>query len=383
MSGVFYDLQGAQSVAHPERGIARYVAELATALTRVAPDVVDAFVHDPARPLPSTLDELRGRAKLVTATDPALDAARVFHVASPFEHLVAGDALVPPAVRRAGARLVATLYDLIPLVFPDDFLFSGYERALYRRGLELVRACDAIVAISEATALDAERLLGVRRSRITVVGAGAAATFRPPTRSSAKIVGSLHAQLPRLRDGYVFLPTGIDPRKNWREALVAYASLERSQRARHQLVLTCRVDDAQRRTLSALGRELGIDDDLLVTGVVDDATLVALYQGARVVLYPSRYEGFGLPLLEARLCDAPAICGDNSSLREVVVDPEARFDADDPAAIATVLRRVLDDEAFRARLLATPPPAFTWDLAAQRTAERYEALLSGRTRPRA
>ena len=375
MTGVFYDLQGAQSQQHPERGIARYVAELGTALTRVAPGLVDAFVHDPARPLPATLDELRGRARLITTDDPVLGTARVFHVGSPFEHLLPADVLVPPVVRRAGARLVATLFDLIPLVLHDDYLATGYERALYRRGLELVRACDGLVAISEATAADAERLLGIRRSRITVVGAGAADIFRPPTMTRDDVITSLQQQLSGLRAGYVFLPTGIDPRKNWREALTAFALLDPLLRERHQLVLTCRVDDTQRQMLGAVAHELGIADDLLVTGVVDDDVLVALYQGADLVLFPSRYEGFGLPPLEARLCGAPVVCGDNSSLREVITDPAARFDADDPAAIASVLRRALTDASFRAQLLATPPPAFTWDLAAQRTAERYEMLL--------
>jgi glycosyltransferase involved in cell wall biosynthesis len=325
--------------------------------------------------LPATLDELRGRARLITAQDPVLGSARVFHVGSPFEHLLDADVLVPPVVRSAGSRLVATLYDLIPLVLHHDYLATGYERALYRRGLELVRACDGLVAISEATAADAERLLSIRRSRITVAGAGASDIFHPPAVPTASVITSLQQQLPGVRPGYIFLPSGIDPRKNWREGLTAYASLDHALRRRHQLVLTCRVDDVQRRMVAHVASDLGIVDDLLVTGVVDDDVLVSLYQGAHVVLFPSRYEGFGLPPLEARLCGAPVVCGDNSSLREVITDPAARFDADDPVAIATVLRRVLTDESFRMQLLATPPPPFTWDLAAQRTAERYEALL--------
>jgi glycosyltransferase involved in cell wall biosynthesis len=113
----------------------------------------------------------------------------------------------------------------------------------------------------------------------------------------------------------------------------------------------------------------------VITDVVDDEVLVALYQRAALVVVTSRYEGFGLPALEARLCGAPVLCADNSSLREVVPDPLARFPADDVTATATAIGRALTDDAFRAVLRALPLPTFTWDLAAERTATVYRHLL--------
>ena len=375
MTGVLYDAQGAQTPDHPERGIARYITELGVALGRVAPGVVEAVVYDPSLPLTPPFERLRETAPLVPIDHDVVTRARVYHVGSPFELGRPGITLVPLAVRRARSRLVATLYDLIPLVFPSAYLPNPFDRLLYRRSLELVRACDTVVAISAMSARDAGRLLGIPSSRLRVIGAGAGADFVPPA-SIADVTARLVADQPGLRPGYVFLPTGMDSRKNWQGALQAYGRLPSSVRRAHQLVLTCRVDAHQRAAVAALAAGIGIADDVLMTGVVDDATLVRLYQAARVVLFPSRYEGFGLPVLEARLCGAPVICGDNSSLTEVLLDPEARFDADDATAISATLARALTDDGYRERLRTAATAPFTWDHAARETAAVYGGLLA-------
>jgi glycosyltransferase involved in cell wall biosynthesis len=379
VTGIFYDAQGAQTPHHPERGIARYVTEFGLALGAVAPGVVEAVVYDPSLPLTGPFERLRATAPVLPNDHPSVAAARVYHIGSPFELGRPGAVLWPLGVRRSAARVVSTLYDLIPLIYPVDYLPNPFDRLLYRRSVELVRACDALVAISQASADDAHRLLGIPRSRLRVIGAGANDGFAPPTAPLGDVVRALATTVPGVRPGYVFLPTGMDARKNWEGALDAYSRLPPALRHAHQLVLTCRVDDRQRATVDARAAQLGVGDDLLVTGVVDDVALVRLYQAARLVLFPSRYEGFGLPPLEARLCGAPVVCGDNSSLREVITDPVARFDADDPGAVAAALLRALTDDAFRARLLESPTPAFSWNGAARRTVELYTELAQ---RPR-
>jgi glycosyltransferase involved in cell wall biosynthesis len=370
-------VQGAQNIENPERGIARYVAALANALGEVSPGVVTGYVIDPTLPVPAPVARLSKHAPLIAFDDPELAQADVYHVASPFEPRRAAKALLPLAVRAGRPRLVATMYDLIPLLMADDYLPTGIEKANYRRGLELVRCCDKIVAISQSTATDTERLLELDGSRIRVIGAGADDDrFRPGARSVDPLSAVLVGAVPGLRSRYLLVPTGMDARKNWRGALRAYAGLPTSVRALHQIVVACRVDDQQRAEVLAEAHSIGIGHQIVLTGVVDDRVLVALYQQAHLVLFPSRYEGFGLPVLEARLCGAPVICGDNSSLREVITEPRARFDADDPADIVRVLRPALGDPAFRRMLGEIPIPPHSWTTAARVVVDTYEELAA-------
>ena len=117
-----------------------------------------------------------------------------------------------------------------------------------------------------------------------------------------------------------------------------------------------------------------------MTGYVSDDLLVELNRAAYLVVFPSRYEGFGLPVLEARRCGAPVICGDNSSFREVVPDSAARFDSESTDSIHRLLERGLTDRRFRQRLLDADVPPFTWDEAARLTLSAYDEVLAQRDR---
>lgn len=372
---VVYDLQGTQSIHHGERGIARYVLELALALDRVAPGAVDLFAVNPDLPVPASLEPWRAAGRLVPVDDERVGRCDLYHVASPMENGIPGHRLLPPAVRRGRAAIVATVYDLIPLVYEEHYLVGEQNRAEYARGLAVLHAADELLAISHATAADTTRLLGIDARRITTIGAGAADRFRRATPAELdRQRARLDDALPALRDDYLLVPTGIDFRKNVEGTIASYALLRPEVRARHQLVIACRVDHHARRHIEDLAARHGVPDDVVLTGFVPDDLLVALYQLAHLVVFPSRYEGFGLPPLEARQCGAPVICGDNSSLREVITDPRARFDADDPAAIAAVMTRVLDDPALRRTLAEAPLPDATWDRAAVLTAAVYRRV---------
>ena len=117
------------------------------------------------------------------------------------------------------------------------------------------------------------------------------------------------------------------------------------------------------------------------TGEVTDDELVRLMQTTSLVVFPSLYEGLGLPVLEARRCGAAVVCGDNSSLRELVTDPAARFDATDVDAIAATLTRYLTDDTARRALAAEPvDPSYTWPAVAARVARVYRELSAAPTR---
>ena len=378
---VLYDIQGIQSRAHAERGIARYLLESASALERWHPDAVDRYLVNPDLEVPGSVEPLTssGRVRFANRVDYA--AASVFHVGSPVELAVPLERLWPRAAQAAGLRLVATLYDLIPRLVPDLYLRDPTSRRRYETRIELIRRADRILAISEATAGDAVEHLGVRPERVTAVGTGVSAQFqRPADRAEAAL--RVGAALPRVEDGFLLYTGGIEPRKNIDGLLSAYAALDATVRERHQLVVVCRVLPAERALLDRRLADLRIGDRVLFTGFVPDDVLVALYQSTDLFVFPSLYEGFGLPVAEAMACGAPVAVSHMPVLTELIAEEAAQFDPRDPRSIAASLTRCLTDDDLRRRLRAAElPPSASWRSVADRTAAAYrEVEAAGRRR---
>ena len=367
---IVFDLQAVQSAAHGERGIARYVFDLARTLARHHPDAVDVFAWNDELPHVPRLDELDLGDRLRSFSELRNADVDVLHVNSPFELLPYGEVMAPVRAR----RLVVTCYDLIPYRFPDRYFTHPVARARYRVRLNMLLAADAIVTDSQSAADDVADLLGVGPDRLTVIGAGVGPQFTLPTTSVAERVEELRRSLPDLSARFVLVPAGMDWRKNVEGAVEAYGRLPEELRDRHQLVLACKVDAEQERWVRDLAEAAGIAGHLLVTGYVSDEQLVLLYQTAELVLFPSFYEGFGLPVLEARRCGARVICSSSSSLPEVIPDARAMFNPWLVDEIAERLHSALDDPATTAMLGRVPDPGFTWELAADRLVEVYRRV---------
>src|SRR5919204_124067 len=136
---VLVDIQAVQSPAHAERGIARYVLNLANALERRHAALVAGYLLNPSLPVPGTVEPLLGRGRISFSDRVDPTGVRIQHVASPIEN-VPLEQLLPPYTR--GLRLVVTLYDLIPKLFPDVYLADAATLAWYGMRLELVRSAD-------------------------------------------------------------------------------------------------------------------------------------------------------------------------------------------------------------------------------------------------
>ncbi|HET7489702.1 MAG TPA: glycosyltransferase [Acidimicrobiales bacterium] len=350
--------------------------ELAGAVHRREPARVGAFLLNPDLTTPGSIEPLLATGKVAFAdqVDPA--GAGILHVMSPIELEVPLERLWPEGGGWRHLRLVVTVFDLIPEVFPDRYLEDPGLRRRYRARLALVRAADHVLAISRATADDVAAHLGVEGDRLTVVGGGTAAHFVPPASREAA-AATATALVPGLRPPFVLYTGGIEDRKNIDRLLVAWSTLAPEIDRRHQLVIACRVGAPQRADLERRAAELGIGRFLL-TGYVSDPALVALCQSTELFVFPSLYEGFGLPVAEAMACGAPTIAARTSSLPELVGD-EALFDPLDPAAIAAAIARGLTDADRRQALLEAarrPPPS--WDAVAAATLGAYDAALAGR-----
>lgn len=369
---IVFDLQAVQSAAHGERGIARYVTDLARTLATEHPDVVDVFAWNDQLPRVPRLDELGLGDRLRPFSELRNLDVDLLHVNSPFELLDYGQVGVPV---RAG-RLVTTCYDLIPYRFPHRYLTDPVTNARYRTRLGMLAASDAIVTDSRSAADDVAELLGVPEHRLTVIGAGVGPQFSPPTSTLADRVHTLRSQIPDLQSTFVLVPTGMDWRKNVVGAIEAFGMLPDEVRTRHQLVLSCKVDEHQRSWIDDLCSAAGVTGEVIVTGFVSDEVLVLLYQTAELVLFPSFYEGFGLPVLEARRCGARVICSNTSSLPEVLRDDRATFNPWRVDEIAETLRLALSDSAFAAELDRVPDAGFDWSTTADAVVDVYRRVLS-------
>jgi glycosyltransferase involved in cell wall biosynthesis len=270
--------------------------------------------------------------------------------------------------------LVVTLHDLIPGLFPKENMPDAGVRRAYWTRLELARHAARVLSVSEATARDAVRLLGLRPDRIAVTGGGVSPDFEPPQNVEAARATVREHQ--RSIDGdYILFTGGMDYRKNVAGLLTAYAGLPRELRDRYQLVIVGRLglDDAA-GAASQHAHSLGLGGRVVLTGYVPDDELVLLYQGASLFVFPSRYEGFGLPVIEALASGAPAIAGRNSSLVELVADDAALFDAADPSSIRDAIARALTDPGLLERLRRPGiRHEYTWRRIAEVTVEAYAA----------
>ena len=353
--------------------------ELARALEEATPDRVTSYLLNPDLTLPAGIEPLVAAGKLRFVDEAHYPDGALLHLASPVELSIPLHRLLAPAARRARLRLLVTLFDLIPQAMPEEYLQDPGLRRRYRARVELVRQADHVVAISDHSAAEAVRLLGLDRGRVSKVELAPAPTFRPP-RSREAAVEAARAAVAGLERDYVLYTGGSDPRKNVEGLLEAWARLPAPLLERWQLVLACHLPPLRRHHFEVMADQRGFGRRFLVTGWVSEDTLVALNQGAGLFVFPSLAEGFGLPLAEALACGTPSI-GSNRSAVPELLPPEALFEAGDPAATAAAITRALTDEAHRRRLTehAVRPPR-TWADVAAGTLGVYDRV-AGSDRP--
>ncbi|MEA2588224.1 MAG: hypothetical protein QOH66_1151 [Actinomycetota bacterium] len=249
---------------------------------------------------------------------------------------------------------VATFYDAIPLIFADHYygttVYDALARDHYLRTLRLVTGAARVLAISDAAGRDAVKHCGIAPERIDRAWPIPDAVFRRlPDHLLRKVLLGLEHRL-RLPARYVLTVTYPHYAKNLETLLKAYAALPAADRTELPLVICCYLSDDSRRLVMTLAEEAGIADDIVLTGVVSDAELCGLYNRATVVVHPSRYEGFGLPIVEAMACGAPVVTTTSSSMPEAAGDAGILVDPDDVAGFTAAIARLDRDPALRTEL---------------------------------
>ncbi len=279
--------------------------------------------------------------------------------------------LVPP---RVGKRLVVTVHDVSFALFPQHH--TRRNRMATESGLKrAARDADAFITDAECTADDLVRLAGISRNRIFPVPLAAASSFQPT--DDPAVLARYGIDAP-----FILYVGTLEPRKNVTMLIEAYASLDHARLAacagsEVKLVIAGKKGWLYQEIFNRV-QQLGLANRVIFTGFVPDEDLPALYSGAAVFVYPSLFEGFGLPVLEAMSCGAATITTNVSSLPEVAGDAALLAAPGDVEGCAGLITRVLTNPQLQADLKGRArarAQCFSWDKTAAMTREVYQKVV--------
>lgn len=335
--------------AHPERLVSRLGPEHRTLIRRVRPESVLRI------PFSMPLQTLR----------EGIDLLHVTYVAPPI----------------GACPYVPTVHDISYEFFPQ--FFPPHVRWMLRTLVPLtMRRAPRIITVSEHARREIAARYRLPLERIVVTYEAADERYSPVTD-----VDQLAAMRARYGLGarYLLALGNLQPRKNLARLVEAYADLRRHNRLIGvQLVLAGKAQWRESELFGVVARN-GLIEDVLFPGYIDDADLPALYSGAEAFVYPSIYEGFGLPPLEAMACGTPVVCSNAASLPEVVGDAALMIEPHSTVALAEALLQVTENPGCRADLVSRGRrrvAKFTWRSCAEQTLAVYRSVLHHEVHPR-
>ena len=270
--------------------------------------------------------------------------------------------------RQASGKRVSIVYDLGPLLHSE--WVDDQTRRFHLRTLDsLKRRADRIVCISEATAGDVVRELGVDRERISIVYPGVDEAFFAAKPAPPAILGGAP---------YVLAVGTLNERKNLGVLIDAFAAVAKRDREVRLVIVGSPDRDAER--IRQRIQEQGIESRTVLLGFASDAELPGIVAGASVLVFPSLFEGYGMPVTEAMAAGTPGIASSDPSIDEAAGGAAMRFDPRDARALADALAKVLRSDGERRRLTAAGR-AFAetrrWGASGLAFAEALDATLAG------
>jgi len=399
---IVLDMQGAQTESR-FRGIGRYSIALAQAIVRNAeehdvwivvnnrlPEAVDSVRHAFADILPPERvvafdvpaglsweresNTWRRRASELIREDFLSELQPdIVHISSLFEGANLCDATHSIGTLDADVKVAVTLYDLIPLLDPDNYLGADWVRQWYMDRVENLKRADLLLSISEYSRQEAIDTLSIDAGRIVNISSAHTADFRPVNEdleSREKLLSRYGIDKP-----YVMYNGALETRKNLDRLLEAFSLLPEKLRESHQLVFVGKISEIDRVRLTDLAISLSISERFVLTGYVSDSDLAGLFTYCSLFVFPSLHEGFGLPALEAMACGAATVGSNVTSIPEVIGRSDALFDPTKSENIASKIAEALEDENFLFSLrkhAIVQASKFSWDLCAKRALAAFE-----------
>src|SRR5437773_12529442 len=358
-------------LAEPRTGVGHYTLELARALALIAPS--DRFELVSPAPFSSSALEEINRANLSNLRAVHLKTSRIrghwwavglpLYVTKARFDLFHGTNFEVPFWNR---RSVVTIHDLSALLHREKHRDSLARRARLRLPIR-AKLARKIITPTERVKPEVREHRRVKANKVIAIPSAARQSFRPvPSEQTVETRKRL-----AIEDDFLLFVGTLEPRKNLLTLLKAFDQIVRQTSLRPQLVITGGEGWLMDETFLFI-KDSGISDRLRLTGYLGDDELRALYSACRIFIYPSLYEGFGLPPLEAMACGAPVIAGRVPALQETLSDAACLLEPKDVAALTKNIIELWEDEQLRLRLAAMGKQRaeqFSWERTARLTLE--------------
>ena len=274
-----------------------------------------------------------------------------------------------------GVYKVGILYDLIPLMFPNQCLFDKTYTKDYQDSLEFLKGLDLLLAISQSAKDDAVKLLGIPEEKIVVIYAGIDSDYKKLEKVNVRAVKEKY----HIKDSFIMFAGGIDFKKNIEDLIAAYARCGKEITNKYQFVIVGKIAQDVIDKYMQIAREEGVEGRVLCTGFIPKEDLIALYNITDLLVFPSLYEGFGLPVIEAMACGARVVTSNVSSLKEIAEGHATLVSPKSVKSITNGIKSVFDHPVETLALAENSisyAKSFTWKAVAEKTADAIQKGVS-------
>jgi glycosyltransferase involved in cell wall biosynthesis len=363
----------ARLVFYSNAGIGQYIIHLTKALAEINTPTINFSLLQSRKDRTAIVQSPKfKRASLWTPSHHRLEQPALrFETARLGLDLLHSPDFIPPFKRNY--KSVITVHDLAFLLYPQ---FMTKEAARYYGQIDqAVRSTDHIIAVSHATKQDLSKQLGVPDEKVSVIYEGINPHYNPMDKNKAAAAVEKRWGL---EPGFIFFLSTLEPRKNVPNLLKAYHMLRQRYKSKVKLVLAGKPGWLFEE-IDETVQQLQLEKDAIFLGRVTDQEVNWLYNTASMLVYPSFYEGFGLPPLEAMHCGLPVIASQIKVMPEVVGDAALLVDPHDVESLAISMNRVLSDDTLRQELILKGQKRaaqFSWIQAAYETLQVYQYVVN-------
>lgn len=241
-----------------------------------------------------------------------------------------------------GVKVVTTVYDIIPYIMKEKYLSDRNNFNCYMKCVENLRWSDELFVISESVKTDLVKYLSFSPDNIKVIWGAVDERYKVVDISDSE--KALLLDKFGITKPFIMCTGGEDGRKNLDGLIRAYSLMPENIKNSYQLVVVCKLSENGMKNLKAVAKSHNVGNNVIFTNFVSDEELLKFYNLASLMAFPSKYEGFGLPIVEAWACGTPVLTADNSSLKEIGGDAVVLVNADSDRSIADGMAQMLSDE---------------------------------------